>query len=79
MKGLKGSGKPLILEELAMDIVLMDESMEHWCEVVINVGGCVVNVEVVVTAVDGHPYGRQYVSEKTLPAWKRVVKRALKI
>jgi hypothetical protein len=66
MKALKGFGKPLTLEELAMDIVLMDGSTEHWCEVVINVGGCVVNVEVVVTAVDGDPYGRQYVSEKTL-------------
>ena len=79
MKRLKDIETAPTVEELAMDIIAMDGSMEHWCEVVVNAGGNVVNLEIVVTAVNGHRYGRQYVSEKGLPRWKRTIKRLLKL
>lgn len=79
MKGLTDIKGGCTLEELAIEIMVMNGSMEHWAEVVINAGGNLVNVEVVVTAVNGELRGRQYVSEKSLPRWKRAIKRLLKI
>ena len=79
MKQLKHISSPGSFEEIAMDIISEGGTLEYWAEYVINAGGNAVNVEVVVTFVNGYPYGKQYVSNKSLPAWKQLIKRFLKI
>lgn len=77
VKDLKDISGPYTIEELALDIIATGGSAEYATELVINAGGSAVNVEVVVTAVNGVPYGKQYVCGKTLPRWKKIVRSFL--
>ena len=81
MKSIENLNGPhtVTVEEVAMSIMAMQGKTEHCTELAINAGGNIVNVEIVVTAVNGRPFGRQYISDKSLPYWKRKLRHLLKI
>lgn len=63
------------LADIATDIIEMDGAMDHIAEVQLDIGDDRVNIEVIVTAVNGVRYGRPYVRDRSLPKWKMLVSR----
>lgn len=51
----------------------------YWGEMQVLVDGKKVNMELIITYVDGKKCGDQYIPSSSLPKWKRWIKRVLNI